>query len=58
MIIIKTNKDFDLMALDEVLGKQGLSADKYPDEKGYRSIATAENSNITQEQLEAAIAAL
>lgn len=58
MIKIKTNKQFDLMELDALLDNQGLSSDKYPDEEGYRWISTADESTITEAELQAAIDSL
>lgn len=55
MAKLKTKKEFDLMELDAILGNEGLSADKYPDDEGYRWIATADESTVSQEELEAAI---
>jgi hypothetical protein len=58
MVKVKTQKDFDLMVLDESLANQGLCADKYPDDEGYRWISTSNQSIITEAELQAAIDSL
>lgn len=50
-----TSKKINLVQLDEELGGQGLCADFNDSNK--KIIIPAENSNVTEEQLEAAIKA-
>lgn len=58
MAKLKTKKEFDLMELDALLGNQGLSADKHFDDEGYRWITTADESTVSQEELESAVDSL
>lgn len=53
--MITTNKKINLLQLDQELGGQGLIAD-FNDSKN-KIIKPADNSTVTQAQLEAAIAA-
>jgi hypothetical protein len=50
-----TNKEINLYQLDQELGGKGLIADLNDDKK--KLILPSENSNVTEAQLEAAIAA-